>query len=81
MGYIATYFVQRIANIATEGLDDKAAGYAELCQVAGIDSSSQLTQKKMFTDVAFFQLLEYVVNKFELGYTMRSRFMDQDYWK
>ncbi|MEM9120421.1 MAG: AraC family transcriptional regulator ligand-binding domain-containing protein [Cyanobacteria bacterium P01_F01_bin.56] len=73
MGYIATYFVQRIANIATEGLDDKAAGYAELCQVAGIDLSNKSPQKKMVTDMAFFALLEYVANTFELGCTIAVR--------
>lgn len=73
MGYIATYFVHRIANIATDGLDDKAARYAELCRVAGIDSSRKSTQKKIVTDTAFFELLEYVVDKFEMGYTIAVR--------
>ncbi|MDJ0833582.1 MAG: AraC family transcriptional regulator ligand-binding domain-containing protein [Gammaproteobacteria bacterium] len=73
MGYIATYFALRVADIATEGLVDKQTRHAELCRVAGIDSGGKSTQKKMITDTAFFGLLEHVVREFENGYTIAVR--------
>ncbi|NEO86668.1 MAG: AraC family transcriptional regulator [Spirulina sp. SIO3F2] len=73
MGYIATYFAVRVADIATEGLDDREAHYAELLRVAGLELSGESTHKNMLTDTAFFGLLEYVADKFEKGYTIAIR--------
>ncbi len=73
MGYIATYFALRVADIATEGLEDKQTRHAELCRVAGIDSGGKSAQKKMITDAAFFGLLEHVAREFENGYTIAVR--------
>ncbi len=73
MGYIATYFVHRTAKLASERLDGDLCGYAELCRVAGVDPSNALSAKKMITDTMFFELLEHVVDKFAMGYTIAVR--------
>lgn len=73
MGYIATYFAHRVVDIATQGLDDKQTRYAELCNVAGIESHGKSNQQNMITDTAFFGLLEHVAENFERGYSIAIR--------
>ena len=73
MGYIASYFALRAADIASEGLDDKQSGYTELCKVAGIDPDGHSTQKNMINDVAFFGLLEHVAANYKNGHSIAIR--------
>jgi AraC-like DNA-binding protein len=73
MGYIATYFALRAADIATEGLNDKQSRYVELCKIAGIESDAHSNQKSMINDTAFFGLLEHIAGNYEKGHSIAIR--------
>ncbi|WP_375750616.1 AraC family transcriptional regulator ligand-binding domain-containing protein [Vibrio sp. HN007] len=73
MGYIATFFALRAADIASQGLNDKQARFAELCKVAGIDQNGNSNQKNMINDVAFFGLLEHIAANYERGNSIAIR--------
>ena len=76
MGYIATYFALRVADIATEateGLAAKKARRAALCREAGIDPGAASDPPKTIPDTAFFGLLERVAQEDEDGHAIAVR--------
>ena len=73
MGYIASYFALKVAEIASAEAINKEARRVELCHCAGVPPDLPAGSKQMIADSMFFDLLERVASDEDDGFTVALR--------